>query len=533
MNKIIIIGHPDSGHAQVEELLYRCGMKAANPSIRDGLTPTEVIGSICKAMRLSNVDEITNPDDFKQCKPDAIWNSLVLDLMLGNLEHDLWGWADSQALFLMEYLEGLDSQLTFVLVYDDPKSVLLQSPHGHEESDTELIFQERLDRWVAYNSAMLHFFLRNQNRCILVHAKGVQLAAEQYLSMLQARLSAPLQVPKALAEAKSSTGDLACLSFDSNSGLITADAMLGGALHLTGDLSNFASEDFFAKDAESFLIDQFLLQHPASQHLFEELQASSNLPIALEVGQSTSAESAWKAFQKQRWFASRLVGRIHEDSQQRALNDLKHAEEQLRLHEKLQMQEERMASSSLEFQRQKDDNEHRAAAQKLLIDQLNQAKEAAEGFYLQNEDLQKELKKLGSEFQPLRRENGKYVEEPPLSPAPKGAPERVKAQLSYRLGAIMKQQSKSITGLLRMPFTLLKEKRNFDKKRLESPKEKLPPLHEYEDAHLAECVKNQLSYRLGSVVVRNSKTFHGWLCMPFSILHQIHAFNKLQASKDQ
>jgi len=525
MNKIVIVGHPDSGHTQVEKLLFRCGMQPANPSRRDGLTASEVIGSICREMQVPAIDEITNPDEYRQIKPGTVWNGLVLDLMLGNLEQDLWGWADSQALFLMEYLQGLDTQFTFVLVYNDPKSVLLEPHRNLDRDGSDRISKDRLDNWTAYNAAMLHFFLRNHSRCILVHARGVQIAVEQYLSMLQARLSAPLQVPLKVNAGESTKPVTGRLPSPSGSDLISTTDTLESALTRIRDVTHLSADDFMGGNAESFLIDQLLLKHSASRQLFEELQASSNLPIAPEAEASSSAEAAWKAFLKQRWIASQLVARIHRDSQVLEAANLRHAEEQLRLHEKFQLQEEALASGKLklqqqklELQQQKAESKRSAKEQKQLLDKLTKAQEKVKNLLLENSKLKQKPKK------PVK---------PAAPPAPTGAPERVKAQLSYRLGVIMTQKSKSLTGLLGLPFALAKEKKKYHGERLKGPGEKLPPLHKYADYHLAEQVKNQLSYRLGNAVVRHSSSLSGWFRMPFSIFHQISEFNRQKAAKKE
>lgn len=41
MNKILIVGHPQSGFEEVEQVLHDCGMAYAQPSRREGFLPAE------------------------------------------------------------------------------------------------------------------------------------------------------------------------------------------------------------------------------------------------------------------------------------------------------------------------------------------------------------------------------------------------------------------------------------------------------------------------------------------------------------
>ncbi len=474
MSKIIIVGHPDSGLTQIEDQLFRYGMETPNPSCRDNLSAVEVIATICKAMQLPNVNEVTNLSDYKQHRPEPVWDDHLLDLMRCNLKHEFWGWADSQALFLLDCLIDLNLELTFILVYDTPKNALLNPCRGLKSSIAENVSQEKLDHWTAYNAALLHFFLRNQKSCLLVNSKGVQLAEEKFFSLLEARLNRSLQVSQNEYQAEFSPRAITHSSIDDSA----IDNLLDGTLHLSNLPSHWAAEDFFANDAESFIMGHYLSQDSPSQQIYEELEASSDLSSAYnDALPSSSAEAAWKAFLKQRWFTSQLVGRMYKDRQ-------------------------------------------------ILTSEIQRLTENQTSLRNMSRSKEEKLHQLHEKLLELSLENSKLKQPSALT----GAPERVMAQLNYRLGKIMIQQSKSLIGLLRMPLMLLKEKRNHDEMQIESYNEILPPLHEYADAHLAgDVIKNHLSYRLGSVIVDNSKSFFGWLIMPLSILTQIRRFRKQRA----
>lgn len=141
----------------------------------------------------------------------------------------------------------------------------------------------------------------------------------------------------------------------------------------------------------------------------------------------------------------------------------------------------------------------------LLLTQLHQVQEELERYYLDNQRLRQKLS-------------------PPKRTVPSGAVLRVKRQLSYRLGATMIQQSRSVGGWLSMPWALAAEARAFRKERAARPAEKLPPLHAYCDAHEAERVKQHLSYQLGQTLLKHGKSPVGWLKLPFALRREMRQF---------
>ncbi len=120
MNKIILLGHASSGLYEVEALLLSSGMQSARPSKRDNLRPADVVQTLCQAHQCADVNEATTEDDFTPVKAGAIWSGLAMDLMLGNLQQTLWGWADTRNIYWLDYWAELDPDATFVMVYDHP-----------------------------------------------------------------------------------------------------------------------------------------------------------------------------------------------------------------------------------------------------------------------------------------------------------------------------------------------------------------------------------------------------------------------------
>lgn len=105
-----------------------------------------------------------------------------------------------------------------------------------------------------------------------------------------------------------------------------------------------------------------------------------------------------------------------------------------------------------------------------------------------------------------------------------GAVNHIKQQLPYRLGATAIEHSRDLNGLLKLPYALLVE--TIAVKKGQNQEISSPLLEEYSDAYEAERVKKHLSYQLGVVMVDNSKSLKGLIKMPFEVHRVIKGFQK-------
>lgn len=552
MNKIVIVGHPASGYQDVEALLHQCGMQSAQPSRREGLRPQDITATLCKVHKAPPLDAVVDEDDIPQIQAGPVWHGMALDLMLGNLEQELWGWADPQALYALDYWKELDPKLTFVLVYDEPHRVLAQASRGHSQPPAPQDLRRLLDNWVAYNGALLRFYLRHPQRCLLVHSQQVRQAVDSYLQQLQPLIEVPLLRAPAADQARCAAAEPA------EAGLPVAAALPGDWAPVVAGVGldpEHAAGVLAAVQAERYLIDDLLVDHPVAQQTYAELESAANLPLNGARRKPRDPQAAWHAFVRQRAFVSELLTNVHagqrraaealsnlraeleqarRDSQQRLaeaideINELRRERIDLleRLEaseaqtqqlapqltqtlselERLQAQEQAAAERERQAKDLREENE-------LLLHQLHQVQEELERYYLENQRLKQKLA-------------------PPKPPGPYGAADRIKRQLSYRLGAVMIQRSRTVGGWLGMPWALLGEVRAFRKERAARGKEKLPPIHTYRDAHEAERVKQHLSYRLGHTLIEHSKSPVGWLKLPFALNHQVREF-RLQRKRSQ
>lgn len=599
MNKIIVVGHPQSGWEGVHELLLACGMAQALPSRREGFTPEQISATLLKAHGVLPVQQVRSADELQQIAVAPVWQGLALDLVLANMEQPLWGWADVQAVYLLDYWKAQDPQTMFVLVYDAPQTALTRHAVEHLETDPEAL-QAKVNAWVAYNAALLSFHLRNPERSLLVHADQVQTSATHYVQQLSARMDAPLQLPGA-AQGRLNISVTDDGVLDGVQPVLQAETAEVDIVH-EGTNMAASQSDLQSHALAQWLAQQLLQEYPEAQELYAQLQAAASMPQrAQQQGTSLLAchdlqqqhYQAWAAFVAQQTAmqqsAARLaqLGATLQDSQQQLQHSHRQIEQlqqtYLRTQQLVLEQEQLLSSRNTALQDSEQENG-------LLLQQLHQVQEELESRYLQSQEqakqlaelpkLQAELKsaqekaaklqqteaQLKKELQQaaakpasaeLQEENGLllsqlhkvqeeleryYLENRQLKSGGSklksqskqtyyGAADRVKQQLSYRLGATMIRQSRSIGGWLNMPFALSAEAKLFRQGLAARKDMNLPSIAQYHDAHEAELIKQHLSYRLGSRLLKNSKTLGGMISLPWSLYAEVKAFRKDRQSR--
>lgn len=512
INKIVVVGHPLSGFESVENLLNRCGMQAPAPSQREGLSPTAIGATLLKAHRIAPLDALQAHGPIQPLQPGPIWQSLALDLLLGNIHHDLWGWSDPQAVYLLDYWKNLDPQLAFMLVYDTPQNLIARAFDSPGVPCTPETLQTAVDNWQAYNEALLYFYHRNPQRCLLVHAAQVGESAAEYLQQVQKRIDAPWGISK--------------------------EGTSVPATHQAPDA------------LRRYLAQHILNGQPQALNLYEELQAVASLPQSASstTPESNEAGLALEALQSHSTQQQRLrASDQHTQIAQTRIQTLE--QEQTQLRGNLQTSQNEQAASLKEND--------------LLLSQLHQVQEELEKLYLENQKRQQQIDQLQTQVkkaaqtaqQPvntapkpqdkeLQQENDLllaqlhqvqeeleryYLEnqrlkskptappKPAQAPAPYGAGERVKQQLSYRLGSKVIERHGSLGGWLGMPFALFAVAQQYQRELPERQATKKIPIEKYRDAYAAKQVKQHLSYRLGTVLIKHGKNPLRWPLLPFAL----------------
>lgn len=261
MDKILIVGHPLSGHDAVEHMALAAGMGAARPSRREGLHPVEISSALCRANARALVEAPDADGALHQLDVGPIWQGLALDLMLGNVDQPLWGWSDPQSIVLLDYWRTIDPGITFVLVYDTPDSVLTALTPEQAAQLTPDRLGQLLHNWMACNATLLRFHLHHPGRCVLVQSRQACVSPHAWLQRLRDRLPGGAHL------------------------LIEVDGLPAGVDHPRA-----------SHHALAFLTEALVREQPDCLHLYEALQACADLPDEQTVCEGgTPPLAAWRA----------------------------------------------------------------------------------------------------------------------------------------------------------------------------------------------------------------------------------------------
>lgn len=494
MTRIAVVGHPASGYQEALALLEQSGMTTARPSRRDGLRPQDINATLMAAHKAPPVSAVLNEDGFSPIETGPVWHGMALDLMLGNLDEPLWGWADPQAIYTLDFWKDVDPQLTFVLVYDEPHRVLMDAARVQGEPPSAEGLHRLLDNWIAYNSTLLRFYLRHPTRSVLVHTQQARRAVGTYLQLLQPVLGAPLTVPDLNAD--SDIDALASAPHDAP----LLSGVFGQVVAAAGVEPRQAAFLLAAGAAERYLVDDVLAKHHRAQQLHAELQSAASLPLDRQGDVANDAAVAWKALATQRSFVASLLEQIHA-KYQGASEELSQARTRLDDARAEQARENKCLSDQLR------QLQHALDAEKAKTAQQRNEREKVSGEYY------KKLQEVGAENELLLTQLHHVQEELERIFLRKRELEQSDAHNAARYQAATEHASERIKGL--------SQRLKNASQRLKEADQRLS-----ENAQEAERTRQHISYRMGQVLLRHGRTPWGWLIVPFALLREVRAYRK-------
>lgn len=463
MNRIAIVGHLSSDYLDVEALLKQHGMLEAVPSKREKMSVHDIQASLFKVHNAKDIEHAQTESELGQLEPSSVWQGLALDLLLGNIEQEgVWGWASPNTLPLLEMWHQVDEQTAFLLVYQHPAVALQKALDRQDNVNPDVV----LNNWAAYHGALLAFYLRYPGRSLLVNT-------QQLFSQPQVVLNALPGLSANQAESET---------------VALKPSQLATTLKTLNSSVQAEYVNLEAEPLARFLSELVVEKHPALS-LFEELQASATQPG--QVMSTLAGGEAWQQFKQQR---AALLNTLTNLQQALDKESAKHAALKRENDELKNAPSRASAANTSELQQENG----------MLLEQL----------HLVQEELEK-LHSQGVAKVATGSVGGPYY----------GADQRIKRQLTYRLGAVV-VNSHSVKDFICLPLALKREYTAYQKDMKARKGEKLPPISQYADAHKAEQVKRHLSYRLGQVIMDNAGSPLGWVNLPIALSRETKAFRQ-------
>ena len=218
MKSICITGATQPRLLRVSDIFQQAGMKLSNPAKRDDAIDLAHWHEQVMAMCLEEANTfqpISNPG-----RP---WEQLASDIFIANIKSELWGWADSRSIWLLDFWLNFEPRLNFVLVCMSPQKALASAM----TTEAEVFSVESvMNAWQRCHEELLRFHHRNPNRSLLVDAHEIAEHPRALIERCVALWNLPLTMPTGAASSHIDSDPLAfylaqqlCQGYPQNTGL--------------------------------------------------------------------------------------------------------------------------------------------------------------------------------------------------------------------------------------------------------------------------------------------------------------------------
>lgn len=191
--------HCDAGF----KLLRSLGVKDPIASRIASLDPHEL------SARLKSAHLKQRTNQFASVEPAQIgkaWQLAAAEIVIANADQELWGWADSNILPFLDFWADFEPDSRFALFYTGPG---MAAAAAFSEADTGVAGPDEIEnelstvstRWTQFNDAMMRFYSKHEDRCILVNLAAAHINIAQLSERLASKLgidSAGLTIDKQL-----------------------------------------------------------------------------------------------------------------------------------------------------------------------------------------------------------------------------------------------------------------------------------------------------------------------------------------------
>jgi len=369
MISVCIAGLSEPAIAAVNSAFQAAGMAAAKVAQRDAeLSFASWHSRVYQALEQGQLTRQGDAAPVANGPPlGRLWEQLASDLFLSNLQTPVWGWADAKSLGLLDYWLSFDASTHFVLVATSPEQMLAEyletratSAKNLKKLQAAMPVDQLLAQWGQAHHAMLRFALRHPTRCLLVSADDLEPGT--LIDAAKSTWPNALKALNAPAKQESDTGQGATRP--------SADPLLR----------------YFAA--------QWCDSYPQAQTLHQEI-ASVAVAASKKNNDKQAKEAVLEGVLSTIALARKvpaLVAQAKEAATQRDERIKAEAATKTELEKELQAKAQVQAALNDEKTQRKAADDERA----LLLTQLHQVQEDLERFYLNNKDLEKELKALNS-----------------------------------------------------------------------------------------------------------------------------------------
>ncbi len=319
---------------------------------------------------------------LRQGKPiGRLWEQVASDLLLANLESECWGWSSPESVWALDFWAELEPEIRFVLVCISPEALLAECLVSDQGQHSE---QECLQRWYDYHRAMLAFYLKHPERCLVVDGQQAQANPQALIERASERWELPLMADRASAVEPSPTEPDRLARYLARQVIESYQSV--------GDIG----QSLEALYAELLTAQQPLAPQQQSYTAYEIYAEAS----AAELEAESSAQLKQVIREYQQLYAATRDTQWQE-AQARTLAQLEGAEQE---NERLQLQLEQLQEKLESAQQQHNEETRRELEDSqqengLLLLQLHQVQEELESTFLAKQQLESQSQQQSLDYQ--------------------------------------------------------------------------------------------------------------------------------------
>lgn len=372
MKSICITGASRPDLQCVAGILQHAGMKSAKPAKRDD--PIDIAYWHEQVLALA-----AEESDDKQilASPSRLWEQLASDIFIANIKSKLWGWADLHSASLLDFWLNFEPRLYFILVCTSPVQMLASVIESSADTDP---VDAVLDGWQSQHQQMLRFHHRNPKRCLLVDAGDCAAHPEALIARCNTQWKLGLDDAKASTTDDTGPGALAtylaqqlCRSYPQATSL---QQELAATIYRLGQPRQ--TEKPTMSPFDDIMADYRILRDRSieAEQLDDAQQNIASLTNTInDLNAEKSAQKAEKSALAARHYA--LQGEVAALTQAHDAHQAQFATER-------QAQADALKVTDAKLKESQQENE-------LLLLQLHQVQEELEHYFLQHQDVQKQL----------------------------------------------------------------------------------------------------------------------------------------------
>ena len=538
MKKIIVVGHKHSKAGRVFDVLVNFGLEAAEATKYSNIEANNIAEILCRgSTAVDNETQRLEEESYTQLSVSKAWSMLVSELFLANIDKGTWGWYDAKSIRLIEYWLDIDSEISIVLVYRGPDSVIKGEPASTLQGRGVLAqdnVEANINDWVKYNDALLQMHKKHPTRTILVNAEGVLQSTDKYIRHVREQ-----------------TG-----IFFSENDVKNADVVeVSGVNYFARGLSLRGEEvDIEVNDEDGlakWLKKSIVSSSSSAKQLFADLQAASKLPYVGDQYEDASVVNAWNAYRNidqkiilLNEYISLMRKDIERSSDSRRINEklLLESNDLKVRHDQKERECQGLINENLELNRRLKKSESRLQDLKDKLGAVTARNESLKSLHDENQALGNKIliqtkyvdilkrdllryvrmaedrNRLKKKCIDLERENKKItlharaVEK--ISTEIYGAADAFRSREAYQIGGLILKNSKSLLGLIQLPGKMRETSKNIRLGKVQYEPEKL---ERYKDFYKVEKIKGNLSQELGEIWIRNSGSYFSFVILPIKL----------------